>query len=144
MISDKFSFQPELLYSQQGFNEDFSLADLTAENEIKLSYLNIPLMAKYYITDGISIVAGPQIGFLLSADNEFSSTTTFGGVTEMTSGDEDIKDAVNSIDFGLGFGVGYRLDNGLNFSARYNLGLSNINDFEGSDDIKRQNNIKWE
>jgi len=33
------------------------------------------------------------------------------------------------------------MDSGLNFGARYNLGLSNIWDFEGSDDFKNQNNV---
>lgn len=50
-ISDKFSFQPELMYSGQGY----SLND----NTIALSYLNIPLMGKYYVTKGLSVEAGP-------------------------------------------------------------------------------------
>ncbi len=53
-LSEKFSFQPELLYSSQALN---------------LNYLNIPLMGKYYLTKGFSLEVGPQIGFLLSAKN---------------------------------------------------------------------------
>ncbi|MFI1771586.1 hypothetical protein [Thalassobellus citreus] len=30
------------------------------------------------------------------------------------------------IDFGVNFGIVYKLDNGLNFNARYNWGLTNI------------------
>jgi hypothetical protein len=47
--------------------------------------------------------AGPQIGFLLSAKIE----------------DIDIKDSFNTLDYGLSAGLGYKLDNGINFSARY-------------------------
>jgi len=32
----------------------------------------------------------------------------------------------------VNLGVGYKLENGLNFGLRYNVGLSNINDVEGS------------
>ena len=116
-FSDKFSFQPELLYSAQGYSYD--------SFDVKLDYINIPLLAKYYVAEGFSIEAGPQVGFLMSAKAE----------------DEDVKDFVSGIDFGLGIGVGYKMDSGLNFAARYNLGLSNINDGEGSDDFKNQNNV---
>lgn len=106
-ISGKFSFQPELMYSGQGysFNDD----------TIALSYLNLPLMGKYYVTKGLSVEAGPQIGFLFSAKNEGA----------------DVKDSFKTVDFGVNFGLGYKFDNGLNFGARYNLGLTNINDVDG-------------
>ncbi|GAA4272949.1 porin family protein [Aquimarina gracilis] len=107
-ISEKFSFQPELMYSGQG-------------SEVNLKYLNIPLMGKYYMTKGLSLEAGPQIGFLLSAKND----------------DTDVKDVFNTIDLGLNFGVGYKLNNGLNFGARYNLGLSDINDVDDVSDKNR-------
>ena len=107
-VSDKFSFQPELLYSGQGYSFN--------ENTIALSYLNLPLMGKYYITKGLSFEAGPQIGYLLSAENE----------------DTDVKDSFNGFDFGVNFGLGYKLDNGINFGARYNLGLTDINNLDNS------------
>jgi hypothetical protein len=107
-ISDTFSFQPELMYSGQGYSFN--------DNTIALSYLNIPLMGKYYLTKGLSIEAGPQLGFLLSAKNE----TT------------DVKDSFNPFDFGVNFGLGYKLDNGLNFGVRYNMGLTDINDLPNS------------
>jgi hypothetical protein len=112
-ISEKFSFQPELMYSGQGysFNDD----------TIALNYLNIPLMGKYYLTKGFSLEAGPQIGFLLSAKNDKT----------------DVKDSFNTVDFGVNFGLGYKLDNGLNFGARYNLGLSDINNIDNSSNKNR-------
>jgi hypothetical protein len=107
-ISDKFSFQPELMYSGQGYSFN--------DNTIALSYLNIPLMGKYYLTKGLSVEAGPQIGFLLSAKNDKT----------------DVKDSFNNFDFGVNFGLGYKLDNGLNFGVRYNLGLTDINNLDNS------------
>jgi hypothetical protein len=115
-ISEKFSFQPELMYSGQGYSFN--------DNTVALSYLNIPLMGKYYVTKGLSVEAGPQIGFLLGAKNEKT----------------DVKDSFNTFDFGVNFGLGYKLDNGLNFGARYNLGLTDINNVEGSS-IKNKNGV---
>ncbi len=67
MISDMFSVQPELLYSAQGsdWEEDFEGDTFSGEGPI--DYLNIPIMAKYYVVEGLSLEAGPQIGILLSA-----------------------------------------------------------------------------
>lgn len=115
-ISDKFSFQPEIMYSGQGYSFD--------DNTVALSYLNIPLMGKYYVTKGLSLEAGPQIGFLLAAKNEKTN----------------VKDSFNTVDFGVNFGLGYKLDNGLNFGARYNLGLTDINNVEGSSS-KNKNSV---
>ena len=107
-ISDKFSFQPELMYSGQGYS--------FYDNTIALSYLNIPLMGKYYLIKGLSVEAGPQIGFLFSAKND----------------DTDAKDSFKTLDFGVNFGLGYKFNNGLNIGVRYNLGLTDINDIDNS------------
>ena len=101
-LTKKFSFQPEVLFSGQGFSLNKSV--------LALNYLNIPLMGKYYLTKGFSVEAGPQIGFLLSAKNE----------------SVNVKDSFHSLDYGVNFGVGYKLNNGLNFGVRYNAGLSDI------------------
>lgn len=124
-ISEKFSVQPELLYSAQGAKESFEGIDI----EVNLDYINLPIIAKYYVSEGFSLEAGPQVGFLMSAKAKAEGQS------------EDLKDFVKGIDFGLNFGVGYKLDSGLNFGARYNLGLSNINDGEGSDEFKNQNSV---
>ena len=70
-------------------------------------------MAKFYVAEGFSIEAGPQVGFLFSAKDEYD----FDGDT----GEDDIKEYFKGIDFGVNFGVGYKLEGGLNLGARYNL-----------------------
>ncbi|WP_299117024.1 porin family protein [uncultured Winogradskyella sp.] len=120
-LSDKFSFQSELIYSLQGpapiQNQDNQAAGL--------EYLNLPLMGKYYIAKGFSLEIGPQIGFLLSAKNDDTDASI------------NVKDLYKTLDFGVNFGLGYKLDNGLHFGVRYNLGLSNINDDNGFSDKYR-------
>ena len=143
-INEIFSIQPELLYSAQGFKTEYkdSGSDWSEKDEVtvKLDYINVPIIAKYYVIEGLSIEAGPQIGFLISAEQDYKYTYTDAGETYSESGTEDVKEYLKTIDFGLNFGVGYKMKNGLNFGARYNLGLSNINDIEGIDD-KNQNSV---
>ena len=140
MISDEFSFQAELLYSAQGAKSDYreTLDEVNFHyTSVKLEYINVPLLAKFYVTEGFSLEAGPQVGFLITADREFEKTDN--GETE--TGEKDILDEIKGIDFGIDFGLAYKLESGIFLAAHYNLGLSNINDVEGSDDLKNQNRV---
>ncbi len=122
-ITEKFAIQPEFLFSTQGSKSDegfpnFSetlIENLNQEFESNINYINIPIMTKYYLAKGLSIQAGPQVGILISAKDR---------------DDNDIKDNISSIDLGLNFGAGYQLASGIFFDARYNLGLTNVFDFE--------------
>lgn len=126
-ISDKFAFQPELLYSAQGSTADIAGTDVTTA----IDYINIPLMAKYYVAEGFSLQAGPQVGFLASAN------------AKADGGDDvDIKDQIKGIDFGVNFGLGYQLEMGVFFDGRYNLGLTDIADERvDGDDGSNQNGV---
>ncbi|WP_370392426.1 porin family protein [uncultured Winogradskyella sp.] len=134
-ISEAFSVQPELLYNSVGatssYTDTFSGMTFNVHETLKLNYLSLPIMAKYKVAKGLSLEAGPQISFLLSADEEVE--------VDSESVEVDVSDFVKSVDFGLGFGASYELDMGLFFTARYMLGLSNINDFEG--DFTNRNNV---
>jgi hypothetical protein len=115
-ISEKFAVQPELLYSTQGAKFD--------GGSESLNYINIPVMAKFFVAESFSIEAGPQIGFLTSAKAKFDDEDV----------SVDIKDELKSIDFGLNFGAGYDFTPNLSAGLRYNLGLSNIADNESNDE----------
>ena len=128
-LTNEFAIQPEILYSMQGAN--YSQSD-GYEGKLKLDYLNLPIMAKIKIVDELYIQAGPQIGFLLSATDEFKSAGD--------SGNDDILEDLNIIDFGVNLGLGYQLHNGINFGARYNLGLSDINNVTGNN-FNNQNGV---
>ena len=126
-VSDKFSVQPELLFSTQGTQTEFTESGITVKAKANLSYLNIPLMAKYYVADGFSLEAGPQVGFLTSAKYKAES-----GGNEV---EEDAKDDFESTDFGFNFGAGYDFTTNLSAGVRYNLGLSNIAKDSGDDKV---------
>ncbi|HLW42651.1 MAG TPA: porin family protein [Flavobacterium sp.] len=110
-FNDKFSLQPEVLYSAQG-------GQLKENSDIKMNndYINIPIMAKYYFVEGFSVELGPQVGFLMKSE------------LKGNDGSVDTKDAHKSIDFGVGVGLAYDLPMGLFVNARYNIGLSKINE----------------
>lgn len=127
-LTNEFAIQPEILFSMQGAN--YTIGDI--DGTLKLDYLNLPIMAKIKIIDELYIQAGPQIGFLLSAKDDFKS--------EGDSGSDDIIDELNIIDFGANLGLGYQFESGLNFGARYNLGLPNINNIAGNN-FKNQNGV---
>jgi Outer membrane protein beta-barrel domain len=144
-ITDKLVFQPELLYSAQGskfernetenlFSDDIIPIPYTLTSDLNItqknSYINIPLLAKYYATEKLFFVAGPQIGFLLNAKSSSTATATITVIGQTQSQSEstpekDNKDFYNSIDFGVGLGGGYFFTENLFAEARYNIGLSN-------------------
>lgn len=66
-LNEKFSLQPELLYSRQGSEAENSI-------KIKVDYLAIPLMAKYYLSEKFSLEAGPQVSFLVNDKIEFNDS----------------------------------------------------------------------
>lgn len=107
-FSEKFAIQPELLYSQQG--GDFEFGDFD------LSYVNIPVIFKYYLFHGLNIQAGPQFGFVV--DDKISFDAIGDGVSEgVKTNDFDVSGVV---------GLGYDLPLGLRISARYNFGLTDV------------------
>ena len=131
-ISEKFSVQPELLYSAQGVNFKEEGIGFSYEDKQNNGYLNIPVMAKVYVTPKVSIEAGPQIGFLLNSKSKYEEKVS----DVIFSGEEDTKDLFKSTDFGLNFGLGYDLTEKLSIGGRYNLGLSNILKDAGGEKVK--------
>lgn len=111
--SDYFAIQPEIIFSMQGAK--YSAGGL--DYKTNLNYINIPVMFQYMFENGFRLEAGPQLGILVSAKNIVNDT------------DNNIKDQVKTFDFGVGLGVSYvHVSSGFGVDARYNIGLSNIND----------------
>ena len=110
LIGDHFAIQPEALFSSQGAKVKYA----NTEHNFRVSYLNLPIMAKFRFTGGFYLEAGPQAGFKLSEDVK----------------DMPIKDFANDVDLSLAAGLGYHSPIGLGFGARYSAGLSKVGDFE--------------
>ena len=124
IVNDHFSLQPELLYSGQGY----SGSSTPGFSRSKYDYINLPVLAKIYVAEKLSVEAGPQIGFLLSAK-------------ERTTDDNITIPNQKTVDLGLNLGLAYDLKNGVFFQTRYNLGLSNVNSGANSNGTKYTNSV---
>ncbi len=110
-FSDKLGVQADLLYSQQGAEFD--------EGKFDLSYVNVPVVLKYYLVQGLNIQAGPQFGFIV---DDKISLDIFG----------DIADAEKADVSGI-VGAGYDFPFGIRLDARYNFGLTDVSkDVDGN------------
>lgn len=107
-LSDKFSLQPELLYSRQGSEANDAV-------KVKVDYLAIPLMAKYCLSEKFSLEFGPQMSFLIDDKAEFNDSSI-----------PDAETDAASFDFGLNAGVGFNITDNLFAQARYNYGITTV------------------
>ena len=116
-ITKNFAVQPEILFSAQGAKYETG----GVETKFNLNYLNVPILLQYMFDNGFRFEAGPQLGFLLTAKADNGTTET------------DIKSDLKPMDVGLALGLGYiHVPSGFGVDARYNLGLSNINDADNT------------
>lgn len=133
----KFAVQPEVVFSQQG--SKFEYNDNGNDWESDLTYINIPVMVKYYIVKGINIQVGPQIGLLQKAEENFFDYDGdgAGGRDKFT----DVKKDYANSDFSLAIGAGWDLPFGLTADVRYVHGLKDIYIYGGSDGKETGNRI---
>lgn len=106
--------QPELLYSKQGAK--------FRGKDIDLDYVNVPVILKYYIVQGLNVQVGPQFGFVV--DDNLGKVFT------------DINEGVKAREFDVSglVGIGLDLPFGIRLDGRYNFGLSDT--FKsGSEDV---------
>ena len=107
-LNNWFGLSAAVMYSQQGFKaKDIDLKG-------NLEYINIPVMAKFYVTKGLSLNVGLQPGFMTKAKAKISGR------------DRDFKDECNKVDFSIPMSIAYEFENGLTFEARYTTGLTNV------------------
>ena len=134
-------------YAKQGFRFSSYEATIDAERRkyqgisdyhTNLHYLNVPLMVKGYVTRQLAFMVGVQAGFLLNNPKyEFTSIDIerdqYGGATYDNS--QKVSDSwpAKKVDVSLPIGLSYEYM-GVVLDARYNLGLTNVDDSPGHDD----------
>ncbi|MDY0780479.1 porin family protein [Tenacibaculum sp. IB213877] len=125
-VSDHFSIQPEVLYSSQGVNNESDGID----GKVQLDYINVPVMLKFYLTEGFYLESGPQIGFLVNDDIE---------VGNIIFNDDD---TFNSVDYSMNLGLGFKLGEKVFLNARYGFGLNGVFDgLENDSDSNPKNSV---
>lgn len=133
-LSKYISIQPEILYNQKNIEEDDSFFD--ENNQVSFSYIDVPVLLRLNIPleGNVSpfVTAGPYVGYLLDAKDEFDGQT------------EDISEFIEDLNYGIIIGGGVQFGN-FNVEVRYDIGLANIykdelfmdefNDFDDFDDF---------
>lgn len=121
-LAESFGLGAELLYSRQGAKYEGNVVN----GDVKLDYLSIPILAKLYVSPEFNLYAGVQPSFLMKAESE-GEIFGFEGTTDLKE-----RDLVKTSDFAIPVGLGYRMQNGLQFDARYNIGTTAV--YVDSDD----------
>jgi hypothetical protein len=143
-FSEKIAIQPELIYSTQGSVTEGFASGINVKASYLLDYIAVPVMFKYYATKNFSLEFGPQFSFNISKKlkGESAGTTLTFDLDQFLI-DNGLNAKVNTFDFGLNLGLGYQLNNGLNFNGRYTLGMIKV--IDGADVVKSdgtEQNIK--
>ena len=112
-LNRSLALQPEAVYSSQGAKYTVN----GDEHELSLNYINIPLQLQYMFDNGFRLQTGPQVGFLAGVKDKIGDNET-GYFTS-----QDFK----TVDFSWSAGLGYLSTSGLGVDARYNFGISDIN-----------------
>ena len=114
-ITDNIGLSAGVLYSMQGVKTTIIDDDCTW----KLDFLNVPILANFYVAKGFAVKLGVQPGFKLSSKAKFKGS---GGSKEV-----EVEDGVKSVDLSIPVGLSYQYQN-IVFDARYNWGVTKIVD----------------
>ena len=104
-----------LNYAQQGWKFN--------DVKCKYDYLNVPLVADFYVARGLALKTGVQLGFLLNAKWD----------------DLDVKDGCNKTNFSIPIGISYEFSNVV-LDLRYNVALSKVNK-DATDNLKFRSDL---
>lgn len=159
-LNPAFALQINALYNQKGVKikgdvnttvvEQGSSINVKADADetLKLSYLSFPLLGKFAFGQANVkpfVMAGPEIGFLLSAKDKTKATVEAEALGEKVGPitvdeEEDIKELFKTFEFAINFGAGVMIPLGnvdAFIDGQYSLGLTKL-DKEGESSTKNQ------
>lgn len=125
-ISDKFSIQAEVQYTELGGKKSLEITELIGSEVVnvgtaKIEYVNkqiqVPLLAKYYLAPKFSILGGLNVGFTVSKKFKTDFNTEF-------FRDENAE-FFKTVSFYPVLGAEFQFYKNIFAEARYNFGLFN-------------------
>ena len=139
-VSEMFSVEPAVYYSQKGYqvNGSFSLKgaeflSANAKAQLNTTYIDVPVLAKVNLS-GFQVFAGPQVSYLADAKLRTTAGALGFNIVDNTM---DAKDQFNQWDVALTGGAGYQFSNGFNIMAAYDHGLSKVDKGQSFDSYNR-------
>ena len=127
-IGKKLSLQPEVFVSQikqdtsSQFRAIYNNLLGVAPSNIQLSYLNLPILLGYKLSDQFSIQLGPQYSILMNQNANLL---------------QNGKNAFKNGDFSVLGGLQLEVSK-FRIYGRYAIGLNNLNDIDKKDEWKNQ------
>ena len=116
-----FSISAGMLYAMQGAKLKVSGWGVNVGTvSAKADYLNIPVLANVYVTKGLALKAGVQLGLNVASDIDVKTSFTDGSYNLA-----DVKDYTESMAFSIPVGISYEYEDFV-IDARYNIGLTDV------------------
>lgn len=101
-----------------------------------MSYFNVPILMKYNLKNRFYVEAGPQLGLLYKATDEFQNKIDGNELTYS----KDVREEFHPLDAGVVGGVGYRIlkGYGMNIAIRYYYGFVDVLVNDSGDAVTNQ------
>lgn len=119
-LLENLAFTPELLYSTKGYKLTSGFGEFTQ----RTSFIDVPILASIRLAEGLNVVAGPQVSFLLSTNNKFENG--FGTVQQQVVEDESDRFKKSLVGGVIGFR--YDINNKVGINGRYALDFQKNNE----------------
>ena len=115
-VADPFALTAGVLVSMQG--SGYKNTDHFKDYTTTTTYINVPILANYYIAPGFALKAGIQPAFKVSAKAKFEGSYSGSKMSE-----EENIDGTKGFYLSVPFGLSYEISNVV-IDARYNLGVT--------------------
>jgi outer membrane immunogenic protein len=128
-VAARFSIQPELMFSYQGWKNTQELTNLINDYTYNIGYLKMPVLATYNheYDNALGIIGiGPYISGVALTNQTYlqnNNNLRSGKLRLGTTKDDELTKA----DYGLKAKAGFLLKSGLGITAGYDFGLKDIN-----------------
>ncbi len=119
-LLENLAFTPEALYSTKGYKSTSTFGEFTQTT----SFIDVPILASIKLAEGLNVVVGPQVSFLLSTDNKFEN----GFGTAQQTIVEDESDRFKKSLVGGVIGFRYDFNNQVGLNGRYALDFQKNNE----------------
>jgi hypothetical protein len=137
-MSNKFSFQPELLLQSIGhcskYINTYSNGTTSEETKLKNTYLQIPLNFKYAISNKFDVELGPNMAVLLNSKKTTHSEYNLDGTLAIFDGSSNNTSNLKKVGFGMNIGTSYAIAPNIYTGFRYTLMVASYQNIKNTMD----------
>lgn len=125
-VAENFSVTAAVLYSMEGAKVK-STQNSDVAVKANLDYINIPILAQYYVIPGLAVKAGIQPAFNVrkNVKVDLPSGIPAAYVDEVNDMADDVKGKIKSFNLSIPVGLSYEYQSFV-LDARYNIGVTKL------------------